>query len=170
MPVPLRGRQRANLLLVMVTAQAVQVALVGVVVWAFFVIFGAVAISIARAGGLARRPGRHRPADLVEPRPRRHAVSSRGWRPSSAGFAGFYATVYAASDSVYRAHFSERITTDLERALAVRRAYLARPARATTSAPTRPRRRRQASDLRRSSHGGTWEAAGAGLGATGPRW
>ena len=152
-PVPLRGRQRANLLLVMVTAQAVQVALVGVVVWSFFVIFGAVAISIpvqeAWLGDLAVID----PLISLSPD---HAVTRQLTRVATflGGFAGFYATVYAASDNVYRAHFSERITTDLERALAVRRAYLAAGA-ATRSATTWPRRRRQAPDLRRSSYGGT---------------
>jgi hypothetical protein len=123
-PVPLRGRQRGNLILVMVTAQAVQVALVGVVVWAFFIIFGAVAISIpvqeAWLGDLS----------VIEPLVSLgddHAVTRQLVRVATflGGFAGFYATVYAASDQVYRAHFSERIITDLERALAVRRAYLA---------------------------------------------
>jgi hypothetical protein len=123
-PVPLGGRQRANLLLVMVTAQAVQVALVGAVVWAFFMIFGAVAISIpvqaAWLGGL----------DAIDPLvslSADHAVTRQLTRVATflGGFAGFYATVYAASDQVYRTHFSDRITRDLERALAVRRAYLA---------------------------------------------
>jgi hypothetical protein len=123
-PVPLLGRQRANLLLVMVTAQAVQVALVGVVVWAFFIIFGAVAISIpvqaAWLGDLVS-------IEALVPLGDDHAVTRQLVRVATflGGFAGFYATVYAASDQVYRTHFSERITTDLERALAVRRAYLA---------------------------------------------
>lgn len=123
-PVPLRGRQRANLLLVMVTAQAVQVALVGVVVWSFFMIFGAVAISIpVQAAWLGD-------LDVIDPLislSADHAVTRQLTRVATflGGFAGFYATVYAASDKVYRAHFSERITTDLERALGVRRAYLA---------------------------------------------
>ncbi len=123
-PVTMRGRQRANLLLVMVTAQSVQVALVGIVVWAFFVIFGSVAISIpvqqAWLGTL----------DTVDPivsLGTDHALTRQLLRVATflGGFAGFYATVYAASDQVYRAHFSERITRDLERAIAVRRAYLA---------------------------------------------
>lgn len=123
-PVPLRGRQRANLLLVMVMAQAVQVALVGVVVWAFFIIFGAVAISIpvqqAWIGSLS-------PIDSLIGLSTDHAVTRQLVRVATflGGFAGFYATVYAASDQVYRTHFSDRITRDLERALAVRRAYLA---------------------------------------------
>jgi hypothetical protein len=123
-PVPLRARQRANLLLVMVTAQAVQVALVGAVVWAFFMIFGSVAISVpvqaAWIGDLA-------PIEPFLTLGTDHAVTRQLTRVATflGGFAGFYATVYAASDQVYRQHFSARITTDLERALAVRRAYLA---------------------------------------------
>jgi hypothetical protein len=123
-PVPLRGRQRANLVLVMVMAQAVQVGLVGVVVWAFFIIFGAVAISVpvqeAWIGSLT-------PIEPFLDLGTDHAVTRQLVRVATflGGFAAFYATVYAASDQVYRTHFSDRIIRDLERALCVRRAYLA---------------------------------------------
>ena len=123
-PVPMRARQRGNLLLVMVTAQLVQVALVGAVVWAFFVVFGTVAISVpvqeAWLGSLA-------PVESVVTIFEGHALTRQLLRVATflGGFAAFYATVYAASDQVYRAHFVERISTDLARAIAVRRAYLA---------------------------------------------
>ena len=44
--VPMASRQRANMLLVMVVAQLVQVSLIGFVVWAFFVLFGFAAIRL----------------------------------------------------------------------------------------------------------------------------
>ncbi len=121
--VPLASRQRVNMLLVMAVAQLVQVSLIGLVVWAFFVIFGFAAIRLPVQtlwlSGLAD-PG------VIGPVIDGHAVTSASMRVAAflGGFAAFYATVYAASDRLYRKHFAERITLDLERALAVRRAYL----------------------------------------------
>jgi hypothetical protein len=121
--VPMASRQRVNMLLVMVVAQLVQVSLIGLVVWAFFVIFGFTAIRLPVQtlwlSGLAD-PG------VIGPEIEGHAVTGASMRVAAflGGFAAFYATVYAASDRLYRKHFAERITLDLERALAVRRAYL----------------------------------------------
>jgi len=123
-PVAMRRSQRANLVAVMVTAQAVQVALVGVVVWAFFVLFGSVAISIAVQqawlGDLA-------PVETVIALGDGHGVTRQLLRVATflGGFAGFYATVYAANDGVYRENFVARISATVERAVAVRRAYVA---------------------------------------------
>jgi hypothetical protein len=123
-PVPLRRSQRANLVAVMVTAQSVQVALVGVVVWAFFVLFGSVAISVAVQeawlAGLA-------PVEVLVELGPGHGITRQLLRVSTflGGFAGFYATVYAASDGVYRENFVARISATVERAVAVRRAYVA---------------------------------------------
>ncbi|MGD9956173.1 MAG: hypothetical protein AB7O74_04850 [Candidatus Nanopelagicales bacterium] len=123
-PVPLRRSQRANLVAVMVTAQSVQVALVGVVVWAFFVLFGSVAISVAVQeawlAGLA-------PVEVLVQLGPGHGITRQLLRVSTflGGFAGFYATVYAASDDVYRENFVARISATVERAVAVRRAYVA---------------------------------------------
>jgi hypothetical protein len=122
-PVPMHGRQRANLVAVLVTAQAVQVALVGAVVWAFFVVFGSLAISIPVQenwlGSLA-------PVEVLWPLGESHGVTRSLVRVATflGGFAGFYATVYAANDSVYREQFVSRISATVERAVAVRRAYV----------------------------------------------
>lgn len=123
-PVAIRRSQRANLVAVMVTAQAVQVALVGIVVWAFFVLFGSVAISIpvqeAWLGSLA-------PIENLVPLWDGHGVTRQLLRVATflGGFAAFYATVYAANDGVYRENFVARISSTVERAVAVRRAYVA---------------------------------------------
>lgn len=123
-PVPMRRSQRANLVAVMVTAQSVQVGLVGIVVWAFFVVFGSVAISVevqeAWLGSLA-------PIETVVQLWGDHGVTRQLLRVSTflGGFAAFYATVYAANDGVYRDHFVARISATVERAVAVRRAYVA---------------------------------------------
>jgi hypothetical protein len=121
--VPMVSRQRVNLLLVMAVAQLVQVSLIGLVVWAFFVLFGFVAIRIqVQAQWLAGLGDPHVIGPVIDG----HAVTGASMRVAGflGGFAAFYATVYAATDRLYRKHFAERITLDLERALAVRRAYL----------------------------------------------
>jgi hypothetical protein len=122
--VPMTGRQRANLLLVMVTAQSVQVAIVGVVVWGFFLIFGSLAISVAVQQSWLGSVGE---VDVVWMWSDGRALTRQLFRVATflGGFAGFYATIYAAQDQVYRTHFAGRISDTLERALAVRRAYLA---------------------------------------------
>ncbi len=123
-PVAMRRSQRANLVAVMVTAQSVQVALVGVVVWAFFVLFGSVAISIeVQEAWLGNLAGIENLVPLWEG----HGVTRQLLRVATflGGFAGFYATVYAANDGVYRENFLARISATVERAVAVRRAYVA---------------------------------------------
>jgi hypothetical protein len=121
--VPMASRQRGNMLLVMAVAQLVQVSLIGLVVWAFFVIFGFMAILLPVQtlwlSGLSD-PG------VLGPVIDGHALTAASMRVGAflGGFAAFYAAVYSASDRLYRKHFAERITLDLERALAVRRAYL----------------------------------------------
>jgi len=121
--VPMASRQRVNMLLVMVVAQLVQVTLIGLVVWAFFVVFGFVAIRLPVQtlwlSGLSD-------PDVLGPVVDGHAVTHASMRVAAflGGFAAFYATIYYASDRLYRKHFAERITLDLERGLALRRAYL----------------------------------------------
>jgi hypothetical protein len=123
-PVPLGRAQRTNVGLVLVSAQLVQAALIAAVVWAFFVAFGALAISVqvqqAWLGGLGG-------VDVVVPLGERHAVTRPLLRVCTfiGGFAGFYAMVYAASDQLYRAHFFDGIAGQIANALAVRRVYLA---------------------------------------------
>jgi len=122
--VPMSGRQRANLLLVMVTAQSVQVAIVGAVVWAFFLIFGSLAVSVAVQQSWLGTVGE---VDVLWLWGDGRGLTRQLFRVATflGGFAGFYATIYAAQDEVYRTHFAGRISATIERALAVRRAYLA---------------------------------------------
>jgi hypothetical protein len=122
--VPMTKRQRVNVHLVMVVAQIVQVALIGIVVWAFFVVFGAVAIRVPVQEQWLRGLGT---PQVLWSLSSDHAVTAASIRVAAflGGFAAFYATVYAATDKVYRRYFAEGISRDLSRALAVRRAYLA---------------------------------------------
>jgi hypothetical protein len=133
--VPMTQRQRINVHLVMVVAQIVQVALIGVVVWAFFVLFGAVAIRLpVQQNWLKDLGGIGTPLWAWGDG---HGVTHASIRVAAflGGFAAFYATVYAATDRVYRKYFAERISRDLSRALAVRRAYLSARRRAGLTAP-----------------------------------
>jgi hypothetical protein len=125
--VSLSSRQRVNLLLVLLIAQAVQVLLLALAVFAFFLAFGLVAI------------GPH----IVEvwtgapPSPLRLWGSTRLGGPIKnelfqvsvflAAFSGLYFTVYAVSDATYREQFFTRISRDLERAIGVRAVYESLP-------------------------------------------
>jgi hypothetical protein len=123
-PRPLTRLQRLNIGVVMTMAQVVQVALFAVVVWAFFLLFGTIAVSIPVQsewlGGI-------NPVDVLW-----HLTPDRGLTRESvrvatflAGFSAFYVTVYSASDATYHEHFYADIGRELERAMAVRQAYVA---------------------------------------------
>ncbi len=110
------GLERANLILVLLLAQAIQVLLLSTAVWMFFLVFGAVAID----------------RDVVESWI--GAAPTPTWVPGVsrelirvatflAGFAGLYFTVYAVTDGTYRKQFFTRITRELERAVSVRLVY-----------------------------------------------
>lgn len=132
-PVPLSRRQWANVGLVMTVAQLVQVTLFAVVVWAFFVVFGALAIPIELQAlwldGLTT-------VGVIWSDASGHGVTWPLLRTATflGAFAGFYVTVYTATDRTYREHFYDRIRSDLERSLYVRRVYVALRARSDEAA------------------------------------
>jgi hypothetical protein len=123
-PVPLTRRQWANVGLVMTVAQLVQVTLFAVVVWAFFVILGVLAIPVELQSlwleGLSS-------VGVIWTFGDGHGVTRELLRTATflGAFAGFYVTIYTATDSVYREQFYDRIRQDLERSLYVRRVYVA---------------------------------------------
>lgn len=123
-PVPLTPRQRRNIGLVMTLAQLVQVALFALVVWAFFVTFGAIAISLSVQG--VWLAGLEDVVTYVMLGPD-NGITAPLLRVSAflGAFAGFYVTIYTAIDGTYREHFYDRIRRDLETSLYVRRAYVA---------------------------------------------
>jgi hypothetical protein len=114
------GLQMVNLVLVLVIAQAVQVLLLAVAVFAFFMLFGAVAID-----------------DLVIESWTGHeqvnhvfgidAVSEELLQVSVflAAFSGLYFTVYAITDDLYRKEFFTVIMNELRRAVGARVVYRA---------------------------------------------
>lgn len=112
------GLQRTNLVLVLLITQAFQVLLLALAVFAFFIVFGAVAM---KESVLASWIG----ADLTYPwgiRP----VSRELLQVSTflAAFSGLYFAVYAVTDETYRREFFTEVLGELEQALRVRVRYL----------------------------------------------
>jgi len=121
-PDPLSRRERSNLVLVMLFAQMVQVSLLALSVWVFFVLFGSVAIGIdVQQSWLGHEP------HLLVGIGAGHGVTAELLRVSTflGGFAGLYFTVYAVTDSTYRDQFFSEITARLTQGLALRSAYRA---------------------------------------------
>lgn len=127
--VRLSGMQRTNLVLVLLFSQALQVLLLALSVFCFFLLFGKVAISDSVVESWL--------GDKPTPLP------SLDWLPISnqlfqvsvflAAFSGLYFTVYAVTDENYRKHFFSSIAAELERAVAVQTVYRALRRSATGS-------------------------------------
>ncbi len=109
-----------NLVLVLVIAQAVQVLLLALAVFAFFMLFGAVAIEDAVIESWTGR----RAIDHVFGI---DAVSQELLQVSVflAAFSGLYFTVYAITDELYRKEFFTVIMNELRRAVGARVVYRA---------------------------------------------
>jgi hypothetical protein len=126
------GLQKFNLVLALLIAQTVQVLLLAVAVFAFFVVFGVVAISddvIAAWVDPIQSGAPH--YDLGQ-----SLVSSELARVSIflAAFSGLYFTVYAVMDSNYREQFFTQIMRELARVVGARICY-----RRLRDAPARDR-------------------------------
>jgi hypothetical protein len=112
-----KGFQKANLVVVLLVAQIVQVLLLSLSVLLFFVAFGAVTMRHEVVGGWIGDQRLHEwgvgylSTELVQ-------VSV-----FLAAFSGMYFTVAAITDEVYRQQFFTSITRELERAVAARSVY-----------------------------------------------
>jgi hypothetical protein len=111
------GLQKANLVLVLLVAQAVQVLLLAVAVFCFFVLFGVVAIEDSVITGWL---GEGYPTYPWGP-----LVSQELARVSIflAAFSGLYFTVYAVTDNNYRQQFFAKIMRELARVVGARICY-----------------------------------------------
>jgi hypothetical protein len=111
------GLEKANLVLALVVAQAVQVLLLSVAVSLFFVVFGAVAIDDSVVKSWIGTPPSF---ELGQ-----HLVSVQLVKVSIflGSFSGLYFTVYAVTDATYRQQFFTEILRELERAVGVRAVY-----------------------------------------------
>lgn len=119
------GLQKANLVLVLLIAQALQVLLLSIAVFVFFLLFGVVAMDpgvVATwtggdlhplGGAVGQWTGERLSLELVR-------VST-----FLAAFSGLYFTVYAVTDELYRRQFFSTVIRELERAVSARVAYRA---------------------------------------------
>jgi hypothetical protein len=120
----LETRQRVNIGLVLFVTQALQILIVAVAVGAFFVAFGALAVSADATNSWIGSPGHQvlfvRLGDI------HLRVTLELLRVSAAiaAFSGLYYSVAALTDSTYREEFLEELTDDLRTVLADRVAYL----------------------------------------------
>ncbi len=129
---PLDRRQRTNLLLVLLITQASQVLVLSVAVWAFFLVFGRVAIDDSVVNSWVGAGAPHFPRLLGDLGFSRELLQVSIFLSA---FSGLYFTVYAVTDASYREQFFHEITHELERAVGVRAAYLALRRRSAGSGP-----------------------------------
>ena len=121
---PRLGRaQKRNLLVAAIATQAIQAALIGLLVWLFFIVFGVIAINASIQQTWIGDLG---PVDVFWTVGGDHVLSRALIRVSTflGAFAAFYTTVYAATDDVYRASFTDDVGASLQQAVDVRRVYL----------------------------------------------
>jgi hypothetical protein len=125
--VSLSSRQRVNLLLMLLIAQAVQVFLLALAVFGFFIAFGLVAIGPDIVKLWTTHPPT--PLRLWGTGEVAGPIKNELFQVSVflAAFSGLYFTVYAVSDATYREQFFTRISRDLERAIGVRAVYESMP-------------------------------------------
>jgi hypothetical protein len=126
-PTPLKRRERANLVGLLLARQAVQAVLMGVVVFAFFAAFGRIAIKPSVIESWVGAPPS--PIELFP-----DLLSGNISLPFSlelakvsvvlAAFSALYFTVFGVTDPTYREQFFQRMLTKTERVLLVREAYL----------------------------------------------
>ncbi|GAA4723954.1 hypothetical protein [Phytohabitans rumicis] len=117
--VPLNGRQSRNLLLVLATRQLVQAAVVGLALFAFFLVLGVLVVTPETAEQwIGGEPARSVLFPAVPVALLRNATLF-------AGFGSMYFAVTSMSDADHRRQFFAPIIDDVERTLAVRAVYLA---------------------------------------------
>lgn len=116
----LRGLQRNNLLLMLFITQAIQVVSLALIVFSFFVVFGTIAIRPEVIESWVGHAPTYETGGL-------HLVSNELFSVAVflSGFAGLYFTVQAVIDQNYRREFFSRIEDDLQRAIGVRKVYVA---------------------------------------------
>jgi hypothetical protein len=118
--VAIGGLQKANLVLMLLITQLVQVVLLSLSVFAFFVAFGLLVMDPEVVMGWTGQD--HLTAVPFSDRANWELVQVSTFL---AAFSGLYFTVYAVTDDVYRRQFFSSILRELERAVSVRAAYRA---------------------------------------------
>jgi len=111
------GLEKANLVLALVIAQAVQVLLLSVAVSLFFMVFGSVAIEDeVIVSWIGEAPDYPLFDGFVSVQLAKVSIFL-------GSFSGLYFTVYAVTDATYRQQFFTEILRELERAVGVRAVY-----------------------------------------------
>jgi len=115
-----QGFERANLLLVLVIAQSVQVMLLSLSVFGFFMVFGGLVMKKSVQQSWTDQ-------ERVHSLPYLSNLSVELVQVSVflAAFSGLYFTVYAVTDEAYRDQFFTEVKHELDRAVGVRAVYLA---------------------------------------------
>ena len=116
---------RANLVLVLLFSQAIQVLLLSLGLFAFFVVFGSLTIPDSTVTAWTGQPVTDLPSSLGSHIP----ITNDLWQVSVflSAFAGLYFTVYAVTDGTYRAQFFAGLAGELEQAVAVNAVYVSLP-------------------------------------------
>lgn len=114
------GLQMVNLVLVLVVAQVVQVFLLALAVFGFFLVFGSVAIDPTVINSWVGGSAPHYP-----PGPHWFSIELIRVATFLAGFSGLYFTVTAITDDTYRREFFTAIMRELQRAVGTRVVYRA---------------------------------------------
>lgn len=121
---PLRRSQRMNLLVAALAKQFIEAALIGAVIWAFFISFGFVAIPLELQqtwiGDLLTTNTVY--LELFSD----HVITRALFRVATfmGSFGAFYVMIYSASDKTYREAFSDD-DSGLQQAVDVHRVYVA---------------------------------------------
>ena len=134
---PLRRRQRVNVGLVIFLAQALQIAFVGLAIWVFFMVFGALLVTPAIRISWIGTTGTEL---FTIPFFGEQLEITKQLVRTAAGVASFSALYYAvasAVDSTYRDEFVERLTQQLRDTFRERGEYLELLARRDGAVPTR---------------------------------
>lgn len=121
---PLRTRQRRNVGLVLFTSQAVQVLLVSLMVAAFFVLFGGIAISESVRESWIGDGGDVLVELALFGEPFQITLELLKVAAGIAAFSGLYFAISMLTDSTYREEFLEDVTAELRAVFRVRDEYL----------------------------------------------
>lgn len=125
-PADLPRFARANLVLVLLFSQAVQVLLLSFGLFAFFVVFGHLTISSETVMSWTQQD---HVTDLPSSLGKHLPLTNELFQVAVflASFAGLYFTVYAVTDETYRSQFFAGLSTELEQAVAVNAVYVSLP-------------------------------------------
>ncbi|AWB92171.1 hypothetical protein [Aeromicrobium chenweiae] len=124
-PADLPRFARANLVLVLLFNQAIQVLLLTLGLFAFFVVFGSLTIPDGTVEAWTGEGVTTLPSSLGQHIPLTNELFQVA--VFLAAFSGLYFTVYAVTDETYRSQFFAGLSAELEQAVAVNAVYVSLP-------------------------------------------